>query len=240
MNKKTWIIIAIVIALLIGGGIFFYVRNSSLIPNESNYKAGKTSANGTLNQREENNNQKDENQDNSSDVDAKDETTQGITESEDNSAPTTEEQIATFSTKIYTKDSARQNNISITCNTLNETIVKNGSTFSFCNTVGASSTSKGYQKADIFDKNGNKKKGLGGGNCQISSTLYNAVLSVPSLVVTERHAHSNYVPYIAKGKDAAVAYGSYDLKFRNDSGNDIKILASTDGASVTTTLLALK
>lgn len=78
------------------------------------------------------------------------------------------------------------------------------------------------------------------GNCQISSTLYNAVLSVSSLVVTERHAHSNSVPYIEKGKDAAVAYGSYDLKFRNDSGNDIKILASTDGSTVTTTLLALK
>ena len=78
------------------------------------------------------------------------------------------------------------------------------------------------------------------GNCQISSTLYNAILSVPSLVVTERHAHSNSVPYIAKGKDAAVAYGSYDLKFRNDSGNDVKILASTDGATVTATLLALK
>lgn len=78
------------------------------------------------------------------------------------------------------------------------------------------------------------------GNCQISSTLYNAILSVPSLVVTERHAHSNSVPYIAKGKDAAVAYGSYDLKFRNNSGNDVKILASTDGTTITTTLLALK
>lgn len=78
------------------------------------------------------------------------------------------------------------------------------------------------------------------GNCQISSTLYNALLSVPSLVVTERHAHSNYVPYIEKGKDAAVAYGSYDLKFRNDSGNDIKILASTDNKTVTTTLVSLK
>lgn len=78
------------------------------------------------------------------------------------------------------------------------------------------------------------------GNCQISSTLYNAVLSVPTLVITERHAHSNYVPYIEKGKDAAVAYGSYDLKFRNDSGNDVKILASTDGSNVTTTLMAIK
>lgn len=70
--------------------------------------------------------------------------------------------------------------------------------------------------------------------------MYNAVLTVPSLVVTERHAHSNYVPYIAKGKDAAVAYGSYDLKFRNDSGNDIKILASTDGTTVTINLLSIK
>lgn len=63
------------------------------------------------------------------------------------------------------------------------------------------------------------------GNCQISSTLYNAILSVPSLVVTERHAHSNSVPYIAKGKDAAVAYGEIDLKFKNNSGSDIKIYA---------------
>lgn len=78
------------------------------------------------------------------------------------------------------------------------------------------------------------------GNCQISSTLYNAVLAVPSLVVTERHAHSGYVPYIAKGKDAAVAYGSYDLKFKNNAGYDIKILASTDGSNVTTTLLSIK
>lgn len=78
------------------------------------------------------------------------------------------------------------------------------------------------------------------GNCQISSTLYNAVLAVPGLVVTERHAHSNYVPYIAKGKDAAVAYGSYDFKFKNNSGNDIKILASTDSKTVITSLVARK
>lgn len=168
MNKKTWIIIAIVIVLLVGGGIFFYVRNSSSAPNRSNYEVGKTSTNESLKQEKENNNQKNKNQEeqesqgNFSGVDTNDETKQGITEAEDNPSPTIEEQIATFSTKIYTKDSSRQNNISITCNTLNETIVKNGSTFSFCNTVGQASTSKGYQKAEIFDKNGNKKQGLGG------------------------------------------------------------------------------
>lgn len=86
---------------------------------------------------------------------------------------------------------------------------------------------------------GNKKKGLGGGNCQVSTTLYNAVLGVPSLTVTERHAHSNKVPYIQNGKDAAVAFGSYDLKFKNDSGNTIKIKAEANAQNVTIKLLKL-
>jgi len=83
---------------------------------------------------------------------------------------------------------------------------------------------------------GNKKKGLGGGNCQISSTLYNAVLTIPSLKVIERHEHSNKVPYAKKGKDAAVAYGSYDLKFRNNTGNDIRIEASATANNVSINL----
>ena len=78
-----------------------------------------------------------------------------------------------------------------------------------------------------------KQKDFGGGNCQVSSTLYNAVLAVPSLKVTERHEHSNDVPYVAEGKDAAVAYGSYDFKFVNNTENDIKIKASTDSNNVT-------
>ena len=85
-----------------------------------------------------------------------------------------------------------------------------------------------------------RKKAFGGGNCQVSSTLYNAVLATPNLVITERHEHSNNVPYVAKGKDAAVAYGSYDFKFRNDTGSDIKINCLTDGKSVNTTIIALR
>ena len=91
----------------------------------------------------------------------------------------------------------------------------------------------------IFDNKGNKKKGLGGGNCQISSTLYNAVLAVPSIIVTERHEHSNNVPYVAKGKDAAVAYGSYDLKFINRTGNAIKIEAKASKSDVTVNIISL-
>lgn len=147
MNSKSGIIIAVVIVLLIGGGIFLFSRNKHSSPQKNNYEANKTSVSNNSNQT--NNNK---------------EIKQGITESEEknNTSFTTEEQIATYTTKIYSNDSARQNNISITCKALNGNIVKNGSTFSFCGTIGLSSTSKGYQKADIFDKDGNKKKGLGG------------------------------------------------------------------------------
>ena len=79
-----------------------------------------------------------------------------------------EEPLSEFTTKIYSTDSARQNNINITCNTLNGTVVNNGETFSFCNTVGKATTDKGYQEADIYDHDGKKEKGLGGGNLSLT------------------------------------------------------------------------
>lgn len=245
MKNRKWIILCILIVLaLIGAGIYFYYNlNNS---NSNNYDVQKTATNNDNSNNENNNNSSDENNtDNSNSENTTDQNTTQDSNTTNNtteirSGITKEQTISSFSTKIYTKDSSRQNNIEITCNTLNGTIVNAGETFSFCQTVGKATTSKGYEKADIYDHNGKKKEGLGGGNCQVSSTLYNAVLAVPSLVVTERHEHSNNVPYVAKGKDAAVAYGSYDLKFRNDSSNSVKILASTDGSYVYTSLVELQ
>ena len=77
------------------------------------------------------------------------------------------------------------------------------------------------------------------GNCQVSSTLYNAVLSIPSLVVTERHEHGKDVSYVPDGKDAAVSYGSIDFKFRNDLSYDIKIQATTDNKTINIKLIKL-
>lgn len=109
----------------------------------------------------------------------------------------TETELSSFSTKIYTpNDEARQNNIRITCSKLNGTVVKSLETFSFCNTVGKATPEEGYQKADIFDKDGNVVKGYGGGNCQISSTLYNALLEISDIEIIERHNHSNKVYYV--------------------------------------------
>lgn len=234
MKKSKWVIISILIALiLIGVAIYYYSNN---VKNDNNYTAERTSTNNEAKDDnvEQNNT---ENTLNNNDITN---TSNASSNNEINNTTTKEVTIASFSTKIYSKDSARQNNIKITCNTLNNTTVNFGETFSFCQTVGQATSSKGYEKADIYDRNGNKKQGLGGGNCQVSTTLYNAVLEVPSLVVTERHAHSNNVPYIQKGKDAAVAYGSYDLKFKNNSSNSIKILSSTDGNYVYISLIELK
>lgn len=147
--------------------------------------------------------------------------------------------ISTFSTKIYNHEKARQNNVKITCNSLNGKIIKNGEIFSFCSTVGPATQSKGYQKADIFDRNGNKLKGYGGGNCQVSTTLYNAVLKIPSIKITERHKHSSKVPYIAPGMDSAVAYGSCDLRFKNNTGHDIKLNVNCNENSVSVSILSL-
>lgn len=153
--------------------------------------------------------------------------------------PKEEIEIGKFTTKIYTKDSERQNNLQITCSTLNGTTVEPGKTFSFTGTVGKATSAKGYQEADIFDSNGNKKKGLGGGNCQVSSTLYNAVLETPNLEVVERHEHSNKVPYVKQGKDAAVAYGSVDFKFKNNNDYTIKITAEATKNNVTITIFKM-
>ena len=236
MKNKWWIILILGIIIILGLAFYFISRNNS---NSDNYSATKTATNESTNQNNTDLNNSIDTTNQNIDNNSNQRNAIEITENSTGSEIKTEEEIASFSTKIYSNDSARQNNINITCSTLNGTVVANGSTFSFCNTVGQSTSNKGYLEADIFDRNGNKKKGYGGGNCQVSTTLYNAVLSVPSLVVTERHEHSNKVPYIQTGKDAAVAYGSYDLKFRNDSGYDIKIYVEASTSNVTVRLVRL-
>ena len=249
-NKKQnsiWYIITIIALLIRCTLAFYFFRSKISKSNKSEYQTEKISTNQqsqTINQSNEQqnsytNNLRTEKQENA-DPNTTNTPESQNKENQQQTAQPKETQIATFTTKIYTKEKARQNNMQITASRLNGKIVKNGSTFSFCNTLGPSSSKNGYQEADIFDNDGNKKKGLGGGNCQISSTLYNAVLSTPGLKVVERHEHSNKVPYVKKGKDAAVAYGSYDFKFCNESGNDIKITFNVTSDNVTTTIYKME
>ena len=147
-----------------------------------------------------------------------------------------EEKLNEFSTKIYDKTEERQKNIEITCSTLNEQIIKKGQEFSFTNVIGKATPNKGYEKAKIFDKEGNVEEGYGGGICQVSTTLYNAVKDISGITITERHDHSNTVPYAKKGNDAAVAHGSYDFKFINNTDTDIIIHAESNGSNVIITI----
>ena len=124
------------------------------------------------------------------------------------------------------------------CNKLNGTTVNNNDTFSFCQTTGPSTAEEGYKEATVF-LDGKKVQALGGGNCQISSTLYNAVLSVPDLKVIERHEHGRDVSYVPDGKDAAVSYGSIDFKFKNNTGKEIKLYFSTDDITLNVRIVKL-
>lgn len=143
-----------------------------------------------------------------------------------------EEQIAEFSSNIYDKDANRVYNIGLAIEKINGVTVKKGETFSFNQTVGPMGAEQGFKEAIGFDTNGKKVKMPGGGMCQISSTIYNAAL-IANLEIVERHPHSRRVYYVPKDKDATIYYDSLDLKFKNNTENDIKITATNTESNVT-------
>lgn len=211
--KKIFLFVGLIVIML-GIGIWTFKENTNNNKNNQNYQAQRSSTDpNSINKTNSVSN------------------TQSITES-------IEKEIANFSTKIHNKEEARQNNIRITCNSLTNTEIKPGETFSFCNTVGKATKEKGYKEADIYVE-GEKQQGLGGGNCQVSTTLYNAVIKVEGLEIVERHEHSGYVPYIEKGKDAAVAYGSYDFKFKNNTNKIIKIVMECKEQDITAKIIEI-
>ena len=240
MNIKKFFIILFILTLIgiLSFFVYKYFTNNNRNSSNNNYSSSKLSSTNNTNANNESTNNTLNNTSNNAINNSTNTTNLNTNNEQANPPQPKEEEISSFTTKIYTKDSERQNNISITCSSLNDTVVKSGETFSFCDTVGKATSSKGYQKADVF-QDGKVVQALGGGNCQISTTLYNAVLNTSNLNVTERHSHSNSVPYIESGKDAAVAYGSYDFKFVNNNDFDIKIKAENTKNEVIIKLLKI-
>lgn len=143
-------------------------------------------------------------------------------------------EIATYSTSIYDNDKNRMHNLKLACSKLNNHIISKGTEFSFNSTLGPMGKDAGYKKATGFDSNGKKIKVYAGGMCQLSSTVYNCAL-ISKLEITERHPHSRRVNYVPKDKDATIYYDTLDLKFINNTENDIKITANSDGKELTVT-----
>lgn len=148
--------------------------------------------------------------------------------------------LCDYSTKLIGSDKNRNTNIDLACNEIDGTIINPGETFSFWEIVKETSSEKGYKEADAFDSHGNTIHALGGGICQISSTIYNAVLKEESLEVIERHPHSNYVAYVPKNKDASVNYGTADFKFKNNSDVPIKIYTRLEDKKVIVEIYEIK
>lgn len=116
----------------------------------------------------------------------------------------------------------RNVNLTQACKKINGTILKPGESFSFNKVVGPRTTKNGFKEATVI-LGGQYEQGLGGGVCQVSGTLYDAVLK-SDLKVTERHPHAWPSDYVLEGLDATVDYGTLDFKFKNDTDYQIIIL----------------
>lgn len=147
--------------------------------------------------------------------------------------------IGTMTTKT-TSNKDRNTNIQIAASALDGLIVQPGEEFSFNQTTGNRTTEKGYKPAGAY-VNGVLVEEPGGGVCQVSSTLYNAVV-FSGLKTTERHAHSYEPSYITPGEDAMVSYDGYagpDMKFVNNSKDAVAIRAKFADQKLTISIVGI-
>ncbi|HER24011.1 MAG TPA: hypothetical protein ENO17_03030 [Candidatus Atribacteria bacterium] len=136
------------------------------------------------------------------------------------------QEIGTYSTSLENKEENTIYNIKLASGVINGIVVEPQKIFSFNKYVGPAEKADGYKESTII-ANGVFANGYGGGICQVSSTLYNAVL-LANLPIVERYNHSVYgeaTKYVPLGQDAAIFYGFKDLKFKNNSNHEIVIFS---------------
>lgn len=146
--------------------------------------------------------------------------------------------LATFSTNYNTGNTNRTTNLKLAVNKINGTVLLPNEEFSYNKVVGERTISAGYKMAATYS-NGAVVDGLGGGICQISSTLYDAVV-MANLNVTTRRNHQFVTSYVPAGKDATVVWGSQDFKFVNSRKNPIRITATVQGGVATVQIWGVK
>lgn len=141
--------------------------------------------------------------------------------------------IASFTTKT-TSNSKRNTNVKLSAEAINGTILQPGQEFSFNDTVGQRTEAKGYKGAAAYN-NGEVVEEIGGGVCQTSSTLYNAVVKA-GLKTTKRQSHTYEPSYVTPGTDATVSWNGPDYKFVNNSSAAIGIRARYSDQTVTVSI----
>lgn len=146
--------------------------------------------------------------------------------------------LATYQTKYDKYYTNRARNLELAAEKINGTILYPGEEFSYNKVVGERTSANGFKAAHVF-AGGKVVDGLGGGICQISTTLYNTVL-LSNLEVTERKAHMMHTGYVDPGRDATVVYGAIDFKFKNNRETPIKIEMTVKDGIATSTIYGLK
>ena len=141
--------------------------------------------------------------------------------------------IGTYTTNT-TSNSKRNTNIRLAAAALNGTIVGPGQEVSFNDTVGQRTEAKGYQGAAAYN-NGEVVQEIGGGVCQVSTTLYNAALKA-GMKISMRRSHTFEPSYVTPGMDATVSWGGPDFRFINTSSSAIGIKASYSNQTVTVSI----
>ena len=134
------------------------------------------------------------------------------------------DQIATFSTIYDASAINRAYNVELATKKINGTVIMPGETFSYNKTVGSRTIEAGWKEGTAYIA-GKVVPSVGGGVCQVSSTLYNTAL-LANLEITERTNHTFTVDYVAASRDATVYYGSLDFCFKNTRTYPIKIVAT--------------
>lgn len=130
----------------------------------------------------------------------------------------------------------RSTNIAVSAGNMNNLVVMPGQTISVSTEFKPRTTANGYKPATVYS-GGKSVPGIGGGICQVSSTVYNAVINA-GLTIVERHPHSMTVSYLPMGMDATIASGSKDLKFRNDYTAPVILRTRCEDKKVTVEVLA--
>ena len=146
--------------------------------------------------------------------------------------------IATYSTYYNSGDTTRTQNLKTAVSKVNNIVVPKGEVFSFNQTVGKRTVTAGYETAKVVSDR-EFVDGLGGGVCQVSSTIFECALRTNAEIV-ERTCHTLKVGYVPLGGDATVQWNSKDFKFRNTSGADFRIKMACDSGTLTCSIYANK
>jgi vancomycin resistance protein YoaR len=141
--------------------------------------------------------------------------------------------VAAYTT-YYGGDPNRIHNVQLVAHLVDRHVIAPGTTFSFNETTGARTADKGFREAPVII-NGELKTGLGGGVCQVSTTVFNAAYEA-GLPITARTNHALYISHYPQGRDATVNYPDIDLKFVNDTGHWLLLRTWVGSSSLTVAL----